>query len=220
MFGAGGTARAGVPNLFGLGERPNKLGGVGGSVGVYELLHSWALWGGRGRTAGRARGRVLELGVGGGANLPHYGQPRCMVGVDPSPEALCHAREQAGALRFPVALVRARAEALPFAAQQFDTVVGTLVFCSVADPATALVEVRRVLAPAGELRLVEHILPARGALRFLVGLIAPLWFRFSRECRLDRETPQTVLAAGRSLRELRDHAGGVVVELVAERSEG
>ena len=179
------------------------------------MLHRWSLWGGRARAAGGAQGRVLELGVGGGANLRHYRRAHLLVGVDPSPEALARARQVAGGLPFAVALVRARAEALPFAPASFDAVVGTLVFCSVEDPRAALAEAQRALAPHGTLRLVEHILPAHGPQRLFLRLAAPLWSRISRECHVDRETLRTVQAAGWSVEELREHAGGVFIEIVA-----
>lgn len=183
---------------------------------IYNALRHWGLWGSRARAAGGARGRVLELGLGGGANLRHYRQPRWVVGLDPCPQALARARVQAGGLPFPLALVCARAEALPFAPGSLDTALGTLVFCSVQDPWAALAEVRRVLVPSGTLRLVEHILPARGLQRLLIQLLAPLWCRFSQECHIDRETLRTVQAAGWSVRELREHAGGVVIEVVVD----
>jgi ubiquinone/menaquinone biosynthesis C-methylase UbiE len=182
---------------------------------VYTALHRWRLWGGRARAAGGAGGRVLELGVGAGANLPHYRQAQRVVGLDPNPEALARARQVAGGLPFPVALVRARAEALPFAPASFDAVVGTLVFCSVNDPRAALAEARRVLAPQGTLRLVEHVLPCRGPQRLLLQLVAPLWRRCTHECRIDRETLRTVESGGWAVHELREHAGGVFIELVA-----
>jgi len=185
---------------------------------IYAALRHWSLWGGRARAAGAAQGRVLELGVGGGANLPHYRQARQVVGIDPCPGALAWARQAAGGLGLPIALVRARAEALPFAQASFDAVVGTLVLCSVENPHAALAETQRVLVGQGSLHLVEHVLPARGPLRLLLQLLAPLWLRLSHECRIDRDTLRTLRTVGWAVRELREHAAGVFIEVIATRN--
>ncbi len=198
-------------------------------MSIWGILRRWALGGGRARVAAAARGRVLELGIGGGANLRFYRPPLELVGLDPWPEALAEARLAAGhpggvedgpsgrpaPSRLSVSLVCARAEALPFCDRSLDGVVGTLVFCSVGDPAAALAEVRRVLKPGAELRLAEHVLPARGPLRPLVRLLGPLWFRWSGECRIDRDTPRAVRAAGLRIRELRSQLLGALVEITA-----
>ena len=170
--------------------------------------------------AGGARGWVLELGIGAGANLPHYRAPACVAGLDARPDPLRVAAAEALAVAFPVALVCARAEALPFPDHSFDAVVTALVFCSVADPAAALAEAARVLRPGGELRLVEHVLPAGGPMRALITWILPLWNRISHECRLDRDTLTALRQAGFTVRELRKHVGGLFVEVVAESSSG
>jgi SAM-dependent methyltransferase len=188
-------------------------------MGIYAALREWTLWGGRARMAGSARGRVLELGVGGGANLPHYRLARAIVGLDPRNEALEFARAGNGSgangAAPAVGFVAARGEALPFPSRSFDTIVATLVLCSVSDPRASLVEVRRVLRSRGELRLVEHVRPRRGILHLLLGLAGPAWFRFSRECHIDRDTVTTLESAGFRIRQLRQHVGGVFVELVA-----
>ena len=106
---------------------------------------------------GSARGTVLEVGVGSGLNLPMYGQAVDHVyALDPSLELLCLARERAKAATVPVSLVRASAEEIPFPGSILDTVVMTWTLCSIADPASALAEIQRVLKPGGQLLFVEH----------------------------------------------------------------
>jgi ubiquinone/menaquinone biosynthesis C-methylase UbiE len=103
------------------------------------------------------RGRVLEVGVGVGKNLPLYPPTvECVVGVDPDPAMLKKAEQRAREVPFPVELVLAGAEGLPLEEGSFDAVVSTLVFGTVAEPARAFEEVRRVLKGSGEFRLVEH----------------------------------------------------------------
>jgi len=117
---------------------------------LYERsgLAEWRRW----LVAG-ARGRVLDLGSGTGRNLPLLPHGAVAVAIDPSLDALRRARRRAHG----VPLVAGRAEALPFRNSTFDTVLSGLVFCSVSDPAGGLAEVKRVLRPAGQLRMLEHV---------------------------------------------------------------
>jgi len=106
----------------------------------------------------QARGRVLELGAGTGLNLAHYPADVATLVVS-EPDAAMRARlarrvERAGRH---ARVVEASAEALPFADATFDTVVSTMVLCTVQDVGAALAEIRRVLAPGGRLLLIEHV---------------------------------------------------------------
>ena len=131
----------------------------------YDLMDGPMDWlGGRRRRArvlGRAEGEVLEVGIGTGRNLSHYPSAVRLTGVDLSEQMLARAVRRAAKLGAEVSLEHADVERLPFAADTFDTVAATCVFCSVADPATALREIRRVLRPHGTLHMMEHIRPAR-----------------------------------------------------------
>ena len=111
---------------------------------------------GRRWACGRARGRVLEVGIGTGANLPYYGPDVELVGMDASGAMLGQVRAKGGASAGP-ALLRADAGALPFAEASFDTVVSTYVMCCVPDLDQALREALRVLRPGGDLLLADHV---------------------------------------------------------------
>jgi ubiquinone/menaquinone biosynthesis C-methylase UbiE len=105
-----------------------------------------------------AAGRVLEIGAGTGANLPHYnGSIESLVVTEPEPPMLRRlqraARDQAPTAQ----VLRAPAEDLPFEDNSFDTVVSTLVLCGVDDQPRALREARRVLRPGGRLLFLEHV---------------------------------------------------------------
>jgi ubiquinone/menaquinone biosynthesis C-methylase UbiE len=104
-----------------------------------------------------AHGRVLEIGVGSGLNLPLYGkQVELVYGIDPSPRLLAIARRRAAASGVPVELLQGSATAIPLANSSVDTVVMTWTLCSIPDPLAALREMRRVLKPNGKLCFVEH----------------------------------------------------------------
>jgi ubiquinone/menaquinone biosynthesis C-methylase UbiE len=111
----------------------------------------------RARVVGRARGRVLEIGVGSGRNLPYYAD--CVeevIGIDISPEMLALAVRAAALSSRKVTLLTRSAETLPLESQSVDTAVVTWSLCSIPDPVVALREARRVLKPNGQLRFVEH----------------------------------------------------------------
>ncbi|WP_017941497.1 MULTISPECIES: class I SAM-dependent methyltransferase [unclassified Thioalkalivibrio] len=139
-----------------------------------------------------ARGRVLEVGCGTGRDLPLYADPGRVIGMDPDLAALRRARHRAPS----VPLVVARAEALPFADGAFDTVVSGLVFCSVQDPPRALGEVRRVLAEAGELRMLEHVRHTRPLLARAQDRVQPAWTCITGGCHPNRDTEAAVEQAG------------------------
>ncbi|HWC31994.1 MAG TPA: methyltransferase domain-containing protein, partial [Actinomycetota bacterium] len=107
--------------------------------------------------ASGARGRVLELGAGNGLNFEHYRDASLVVALEPEPGMLRHARPRAAAAPVPVRRVQGAGERLPFPDASFDTVVVSLVLCSVRDARRVADELRRVLRPRGEMRLFEHV---------------------------------------------------------------
>lgn len=145
----------------------------------------------------RARGYVLELGVGSGLNLAFYDAAAVtrVTAIDPSPPLLARAAPRATAAPVPVELVEAAAELLPFDAGAFDTVVVTYTLCSVADPLAALREVRRVLRPGGDFIIVEHGLAPDASTRRWQHRLTPMWRRVAGGCRLDRDVAALLRAA-------------------------
>jgi ubiquinone/menaquinone biosynthesis C-methylase UbiE len=105
-----------------------------------------------------ARGRVLEIGGGTGANLPYYnGDIESLFITEPERPMLRRLQAKASQHEPLVKVLRAPAEDLPFEDDTFDTVVSTLVLCGVDDQSRALREVRRVLRPGGRLLFLEHV---------------------------------------------------------------
>ena len=108
--------------------------------------------------AGGAKGRVLEIGAGTGFNLRYYGaEVEGVIASDPSSHMLRRAESRVKEASVPVELEQTPADELPFEDDYFDSVVSTLVMCSVDDPAKTLSEIRRVLKPDGEFRFYEHV---------------------------------------------------------------
>jgi ubiquinone/menaquinone biosynthesis C-methylase UbiE len=110
----------------------------------------------RDEVVGSARGAVLEIGAGTGLNLPRYHDVERLVVTEPEAPMRRRLLGRVGSATVPVEVVAAPAEALPFDDGEFDTVVSTLVLCSVDDPVTAVREIRRVLKPGGRFVFLEH----------------------------------------------------------------
>ena len=146
---------------------------------------------------GRARGRVLEIGGGTGANLSLYGDAveELVVTEPEEPMARRLERKLASCAR-PVRLVRAPAEQLPFEDGSFDTVVSTLVLCTVDDPARALSEIHRVLKPGGQLLFLEHVRADDAKLARWQDRLNGLNRAIGHGCNCNRATLETVQGAG------------------------
>ena len=117
---------------------------------------SW-FGGGREWLGERTRGRVLEVAICTGRNLPHYPADTTIAGIELSPAMLAIARQRAAGLGRHADLREGDAERLPFAEASFDTVVCALSLCTIPSPATAVGEMNRVLVPGGRLLLLDHI---------------------------------------------------------------
>ncbi len=157
----------------------------------------------RERTAGAAHGRALAVGIGSGLNLVSYPQGIDTVyGVDPSAELLTKARQRVAKVGFPVHLLEASAEKLPLEDQSFDTVVMTFTLCSIPDVSAALLEIRRILKPGGELLFAEHgRAPDPDVMRWQ-DRITPVWKRIGGGCHLNRKMDELIQAAGFRLERL------------------
>jgi ubiquinone/menaquinone biosynthesis C-methylase UbiE len=136
-----------------------------------------------------AEGRVLELGAGTGINLRHYpGSVEALVltePVEPMARALQRRLQRLGRL---AEVRRASAEALPFGDDSFDTVVSTLVLCTVQDQARALSEIARVLAPGGRLLFIEHLRSQTERWGRWQDRLERPWAAFACGCRCNRRT--------------------------------
>ncbi|MEU5725641.1 methyltransferase domain-containing protein [Micromonospora sp. NPDC047738] len=121
------------------------------------LLERIQFGGGREWLGARARGRVLEVAIGTGRNLPHYPAEATLTGIELSPAMLGIARQRAADLGRSVDLHEGDAERLPFDDASFDTVVCALSLCAIPHPVKAIGEMKRVLVPGGRLLLLDHI---------------------------------------------------------------
>ncbi|MEO5924432.1 MAG: class I SAM-dependent methyltransferase [Bryobacteraceae bacterium] len=145
----------------------------------------------RRRVLAGAEGRVLEIGVGSGPNLPFYPkQATEILGLEP------HTKLQAMAARAGVQVVPGSAEAIPLDRASVDTVVTTWTLCSISGIEAALVEMRRVLRPGGKLLFVEHGLAPDAGVQKWQHRLTPMWKGIAGGCHLDRDIPALIRAAG------------------------
>ena len=150
-----------------------------------------------------ARGRVLEIGIGSGLNLPFYGsEVASVVGVDPSEALLALARGRLQDAPFAVELLARSAEALPFEAGRFDSAVTTWTLCSVPDARSALAELRRVLKPGGELLFVEHGRAEAPGVVAWQDRLNGLWGRLAGGCNINRPIADMIRDAGFRIEDL------------------
>ena len=121
--------------------------------GVLDLLGLRTL---RRSVLSEASGKVLEVAVGTGKNLPYYQRDCRIIALDLSSEMLKVARNRAAKLSLPVSFLVADAEALPFRSNSFDTVVSSLSTCTFPSPIAALEQMARVCRADGKILLLEH----------------------------------------------------------------
>jgi ubiquinone/menaquinone biosynthesis C-methylase UbiE len=166
---------------------------------------------------GFATGKVLEVAVGTGLNLPFYGEGLDVVGIDLSPDMLVIARRRALEAKREVDLREGDAHAIDFADETFDTVVSTYSLCNIPDPEQALSEMQRVLRPGGRLILVDHIGSSVKPILWFQKLVEPLSIRFGGD-HLTRRPSLSVERHGFEIIERERFARGVVERLVATKT--
>jgi ubiquinone/menaquinone biosynthesis C-methylase UbiE len=150
----------------------------------------------RRRIAGAARGRVLEIGVGSGLNLPLYQSGTHVIGLDPSASLLAMARQAGGDRSRTIELLEGWAESIPLADYSIDTVVTTWTMCSIPHLQTALAEVRRVLKADGRLLFAEHGLAPEPKIVRWQNRLTPIWKRIGGGCHLNRPIDRLIAEAG------------------------
>jgi ubiquinone/menaquinone biosynthesis C-methylase UbiE len=136
----------------------------------------------------KARGRVLEIGLGAGTNLRFYDPANVthVLGVEPSPELRAMAARAERPTTIPVEMVAAAGEALPFATESFDTVVCTFTLCSVGDVGQTLAESRRVLKLGGRFLFCEHGRSPDPGVQKWQRRIEPVWKTVFGGCHITR----------------------------------
>ena len=151
----------------------------------------------RSRVIPAADGRVLEIGIGSGLNLPFYSRNiEGLIGLDPSPKLLSMTRQNARLDLRSVELVEGSADAIPLEDSSIDTVVTTWTLCSIPDARRALGEMHRVLRPTGRLLFVEHGRAPDPNVVWWQDHLTPVWKRIGGGCHLNRAINMLIEGAG------------------------
>jgi ubiquinone/menaquinone biosynthesis C-methylase UbiE len=168
--------------------------------------------GGRDWACRQVSGRVLEVGIGTGRNLPLYPPETELTGIELSPAMLDQARARAAQLGRPADLRVGDAQKLPFPDAGFDSVIATLTLCSIPDADRAVAEMARVLRPGGRLVLLDHVASPLPGVRRVQRLLEPAFLRLAAD-HLLREPEVAVRASGLEIEELTRSKLGIVLRL-------
>jgi ubiquinone/menaquinone biosynthesis C-methylase UbiE len=151
-----------------------------------------------------AEGRVLEVGIGSGLNLPFYDPAKVerVWGLDPSVELWALAEKTAAQVEFNVEFINGDAQAIPLDGRSVDNVLVTYTLCTVADVLPVLEEIRRVLKPDGHLIFCEHGAAPDAAVRRWQNRLNPIWQRIAGGCSLNLPIPSLLEQAGFKIRKM------------------
>lgn len=154
-----------------------------------------------------AYGKTLEIGIGTGLNLKFYPKDVSLVGIEPDEKMRLVAEKKAEHTNF--LIQEGDAESLEFSDSSFDTVVGTLVFCTIPHPDKAISEVYRVLRPGGRFLLLEHVRKNTPITGRLLDFLTPAWKHVAGGCHLNRDPGTHLLNAGFKIESLSTIWGGL-----------
>jgi ubiquinone/menaquinone biosynthesis C-methylase UbiE len=159
-------------------------------------------------------GSVLEIGAGTGSNFPYYSKEKVerIVSLEPNPYMLEQAKRKAKEIGLQVEFYQGMAETLPFSDGEFDTVVATLVLCSVNEPQRVFQEIRRVCKKGGRIVLFEHVRTESKSLAVLQDALTPAWKRLCDGCHLNRDTGRYMKESGIRVVKEKKYLKGIFVE--------
>ncbi|HXE46421.1 MAG TPA: class I SAM-dependent methyltransferase [Conexibacter sp.] len=168
-----------------------------------------------------ARGRTVELGSGTGLNLPHYPDDLDeLILTEPSAAMAARLERKLRRSRRTARVLAASAERLPFDDRSVDTVVSTLVLCTVDEPDRALQEIARVLRPDGQLLFIEHVRSESPRLAAWQDRLAGPWQRFAEGCRCNRATVELIAAGELAVDDVREESWRGVPRIVRPLASG
>ena len=151
-----------------------------------------------------ARGNVLEIGMGAGANLPFYAQDKVkhIFGLEPSYRLQEKARELGNSIDSEIEFINNGAEDIPLENNSVDTAVITFTMCSIMQIQQAMEETRRVLKADGQLLFCEHGLAPEASVQRWQNRLNPIWKKLAGGCHLNRDIPSIIEQAGFQIEEI------------------
>ncbi len=161
----------------------------------------------------KARGDVLEIGFGTGANFRYYTNVERVEAIEPNPQMSIQAAKRIKQARAAIYTYQAKAEQLPFEEDRFDSIVATLVFCTIPDPERALQEIRRTSKPGARVLLFEHVKMDQNLLAKTQQALTPVWKKMCDGCHLDRDTLKLVEQSGLEVQHITSYYGGLFLTI-------
>lgn len=166
-----------------------------------------------------AKGTVLEIGSGTGVNFAIYDDCREVIAVEPNSFMVNKSLHRQKQAIVPIKVIDGQAEALPFSDASFDTIVSTLVLCSVHDQYQVLGEMRRLLKPHGSILILEHVQLEHPKYAKLQTWLTPFWKKICDGCHLNRRTEKVIEQAGFLIISKKSYLDGLVISLIATKVE-
>lgn len=161
----------------------------------------------------KASGHVLEIGFGTGANFRYYTNVKQVDAIEPNPEMSKQATNRINQARAAICIYQAKAEQLPFEENRFDSVVATLVFCTIPEPERALQEIIRTSKPGARILLFEHVKMDRNLMAKTQQALTPMWKKVCDGCHLDRDTLMLVEQSGLEVQNVTSYYGGLFLTI-------
>lgn len=166
----------------------------------------------------KAQGKVLEVGFGTGANFRYYHDVERVDAIEPNPAMSKQAHKRIQKTRIPIYTCQAKAEELPFEDNRFDTVVATLVFCTIPEPEKALQEIRRTCKAGAKILLFEHVKMDQKMMSKTQEALTPVWKKMCDGCHLNRDTLKLVEQSGLEVQKVTSYYGGLFLTIECHNS--
>ncbi|TMN23371.1 class I SAM-dependent methyltransferase [Lentibacillus cibarius] len=164
----------------------------------------------------QATGKVLEIGSGTGANFPYYRNAVSVDAIEPNPIMREKSYTNWAQSTAPIHVWSASAEQLPFEDDTFESVVATLVFCSIPDPVKALDEIQRVAKPGAAVLLFEHVRVDQTIMEPILDMATPVWKRLCDGCHLNRDTLLAVKQSGITVESVERYYKGIFITITGK----
>ena len=167
----------------------------------------------------KAYGNVLEIGSGTGLNFPFYQRNVNVVALEPNKMMRKKSLKRLKNSNAKIDVQHGIAESLPYGNNTFDTIIATLVFCSVSDPHQAFGEIQRVCKKEGQVLLFEHVILKHLIKQWFQHKLTPFWKVIADGCHLNRDTEAFVKKAGFSILERKTYMKGLFIVLTLKNEK-